>query len=639
MSWGRVCLSFMVALSLLAALTRRAEAQCRPEQLDDRGRCPTQRRVGTQSIGGAVTSIVRPPTNRPGSCRRPIPLRLGAATTVRGDTGRSRHATAGSCVSSSTSPELVYSFRVTEAQAVLFHLESEFDGALYLRANCTDSAEELACNDDDNDARHSYLGRFLLPGTYYLFVDGFAGEAGSFTLTSRVERDCVQGDATACDNMGYIFLRGEGTRVDCQAAVSAFTLSCDGGNPRACNRLGLMYEQGTCLPVSGERARIFYTRGCDGGFNIACSNNGRLHEDGRGGVEANVAAARGWYARGCQGDDFSACGSAATLSRLARQYAESLEFARRGCDGRDGTSCNQLGLLYEDGLGVVRNPNRAAQYYEQACDLGMQTACSNLGQMVLVGEGTSRDPERARGLFERACTEERDGPRAGCLHLGRMYRDGVTVAEDRPRARRLMTLGCEREFYAACNELGVMCGNDNPQDFDCARANYERACEGGYLESCSNLGILHDAGLGTARDPARAVALYRRACGGDVPVACNRLAEHLAAGGGVARDADRAVALYRTTCDGGHQPALPQPRARPRRGATRGPRRGARAALLPGRVRRLGRRRVSRPRRVLSRRPRRRGPRPHPRRDPPRALVHPQRPARLRGAPRAAGAR
>lgn len=57
-----------------------------------------------------------------------------------------------------------------------------------MRSDCTDQTSELACNDDAGDNRHSMLETELDPGTYYVFMDGFAsGNAGAFTMDVDVQ--------------------------------------------------------------------------------------------------------------------------------------------------------------------------------------------------------------------------------------------------------------------------------------------------------------------------------------------------------------------------------------------------------------------------------------------------------------------
>jgi hypothetical protein len=68
-------------------------------------------------------------------------------------------------------------------------MSSTYDGALHLRRDCADASTELACNDDQNDNRHSQIEGTYDRGTYYVIVDGFqTGNVGSYSLELTVER-------------------------------------------------------------------------------------------------------------------------------------------------------------------------------------------------------------------------------------------------------------------------------------------------------------------------------------------------------------------------------------------------------------------------------------------------------------------
>jgi hypothetical protein len=54
---------------------------------------------------------------------------------------------------------------------------------------------------------------------------------------------------------------------------------------------------------------------------------------------------------------------------------------------------------------------------------------------------------------------------------------------------------------------------------------YERACQGGELVGCTNLGLLYEAGEGVPQDQARANGLYQIACEGGELLACDLVAQ------------------------------------------------------------------------------------------------------------------
>ncbi|HEX3772075.1 MAG TPA: hypothetical protein VHV30_14465 [Polyangiaceae bacterium] len=127
----------------------------------------------------AASAAPAPEAN--GTCDAPIPL---AAGTVSGSTTHGEHENAGSC-GPSDSRELVYELDVTRRQRITLEVEARFDSVLYLRKDdCTDANAEVDCNDDGPDRTHSRVERVVDPGKYYVFVDGYGQESGSFKLTA-----------------------------------------------------------------------------------------------------------------------------------------------------------------------------------------------------------------------------------------------------------------------------------------------------------------------------------------------------------------------------------------------------------------------------------------------------------------------
>jgi len=94
-----------------------------------------------------------------------------------------------SCAEGTASNDVMYRLRLTRRSTVRISMSSDFDGALYLRRDCTDGATEVVCNDDTGDNRHSQLDTTLDAGTYFVFVDGFrSGNQGSYSLDVQVTR-------------------------------------------------------------------------------------------------------------------------------------------------------------------------------------------------------------------------------------------------------------------------------------------------------------------------------------------------------------------------------------------------------------------------------------------------------------------
>jgi hypothetical protein len=116
------------------------------------------------------------------ACRAAPMIRPG--TQVRADTTGSTDRFQASCGGQARSPDLIYRLQVRRRSLVRLSSEQTgWDGVVYLRRDCLDAVTELGCNDDAGDNRHSMVETILEPGTYFVFVDGYAeGNQGPFTL-------------------------------------------------------------------------------------------------------------------------------------------------------------------------------------------------------------------------------------------------------------------------------------------------------------------------------------------------------------------------------------------------------------------------------------------------------------------------
>ena len=116
------------------------------------------------------------------ACRTAPMIRPG--TQIRADSSTSTDRFQASCGGSAQSPDLIYRLQIRRRSLVRLSSEQTgWDGVVYLRRDCLDQVTELGCNDDAGDNRHSLVETILEPGTYYVFVDGYAeGNQGPFTL-------------------------------------------------------------------------------------------------------------------------------------------------------------------------------------------------------------------------------------------------------------------------------------------------------------------------------------------------------------------------------------------------------------------------------------------------------------------------
>jgi TPR repeat protein len=167
-------------------------------------------------------------------------------------------------------------------------------------------------------------------------------------------------------------------------AVPLFEKACKGGDAAACQLLGDARFQGIGGAKDQPAALQAYKRSCELEISSACTKLAdlfRLLHD-----EKRAAAA---YRKACAADEQDAC----TVLESAR-----------GCEGR--RACLDLADLCADylaGYDVLAEPSLAREPCEKACQGGVGEACDNLGDMYQQGLGVARDEARARELRKRAC--------------------------------------------------------------------------------------------------------------------------------------------------------------------------------------------------------------------------------------------
>jgi len=186
-------------------------------------------------------------------------------------------------------------------------------------------------------------------------------------------------------------------------------------------------------------------------------------------------------------------GSRRALYELGRAYAanqqlsEAIGIYRKAADKGSTSAMVELGVMYGDGVGVVKDPAQARKLFERAAEAGNPRGVSNLAALSGSG-GAPSDPVKARALLSKA-------------------------AETNPEAQY---------------QLGLMMSNGagGPQDDVAARTLFERASAQGHAGAFERLGAFAESGRGGAKDSGVAKSYYEKAVAlgnEDAKVALKRL--------------------------------------------------------------------------------------------------------------------
>ena len=90
--------------------------------------------------------------------------------------------------------------------------------------------------------------------------------------------------------------------------------------------------------------------------------------------------------KGCEHDALADCVELARRLRgrdkpTPADLESAIELLNSTCERGEARGCTELGMSYQDGLGVAQDTQRAAKLYERACNAGAARCCSQLGAL------------------------------------------------------------------------------------------------------------------------------------------------------------------------------------------------------------------------------------------------------------------
>jgi TPR repeat protein len=177
---------------------------------------------------------------------------------------------------------------------------------------------------------------------------------------------------------------------------------------------------------------------------------------------------------------------------------------------------HNLGIFYQDGIGVTRNPQEAIKWFREAAEGGF-------------GEAQN--------------------------HLGYCYDGGLNVVQDKQAAIKWYSLSAKQGHARALSNLAskYMSGEGVEKDFGIARRYLLESAQKGEPLAYINLGVIYQNGLGTPKNPAKAAKLYHRAATAKPghPLGQRALAYLHANGIGLEKDLVQAYKWWKLASDAG----------------------------------------------------------------------------------------
>ncbi|HML08968.1 MAG TPA: tetratricopeptide repeat protein [Xanthobacteraceae bacterium] len=144
------------------------------------------------------------------------------------------------------------------------------------------------------------------------------------------------------------------------------------------------------------------------------------------------------------------------IFQLGRAYQKADNFAaavneyRKAADQGFALAQNNLGFMYQSGLGVPKDPEQAVTWYRKAAEQGLHNAQLALAGMYLDGQGVPKDLGQAAAWCRKAADQ---GLAQAQNALGWMYKDGVGVPKDLEQAAAWFGKAADQGLATAQNNL------------------------------------------------------------------------------------------------------------------------------------------------------------------------------------------
>lgn len=229
---------------------------------------------------------------------------------------------------------------------------------------------------------------------------------------------------------------------------------------------------------------------------------------------------------------------------------EAFALAKNGAEAGNGEAQNDLGEMYYNGGGVLKDATQAMEWWQKAAENGNAKAQFNLGEMYYNGNPFGDEPVDAVVAPDNTIAAEwyRKAAEQGFVEaqakLGGMYFNGEGVPKNATKTVEWWEKAAAQKDVGSQRNLGRMHdeGLGVPKNPVKAKEWYQKAAEQGDVEAQYKLGLMHHSGKGVPKDAVQAVQWYQKAATQGYPDAQAMLGLMYAVGKGIPLDQPRAYA-------------------------------------------------------------------------------------------------
>lgn len=259
------------------------------------------------------------------------------------------------------------------------------------------------------------------------FVDGwFAAVSDDYPTALRIWRPLAkQGNASAQNGLGTMYLRGLGVPQDYAEAAKWFRKAAKQGHEKAQYYLGRIYRHGKGVPHDYAEAVKWFRKAAEQGGADAQYALGEMYlfadevskEDGSfpdrvfmfmapKGTTENSVKALPWFIKAAEQGVADAqvwLGGMYSMGRgVPQDHAEAFKWRHRAAEQGDADAQYFLGGMYSSGEGIPEDHSIALKWYRLAAEQGHDSAKLSIGYIFKDGSGVLQDFEQAHMWFNLA---------------------------------------------------------------------------------------------------------------------------------------------------------------------------------------------------------------------------------------------
>jgi|GEM_PF-880688 len=222
----------------------------------------------------------------------------------------------------------------------------------------------------------------------------------------------TQGHLTAQINLGTLYQSGRGVEQDYSQAILWYEKAATQGNALAQYHLALMYEYGRGSAQDYQRAKSLYLTSANNYYAPSAYKLGEFYELGKGG-DSDLKEALDWYKQAASKNNSAAQFKLGMLYQNGTGIEQNIHMAVQWYNSAalqsHAQALYQLGTIYEQGIVdkkgryiIAPNAIKAAQHYQKSSQLDYNLAHARLAYLYENGLGVARDLQRALTLYQQS---------------------------------------------------------------------------------------------------------------------------------------------------------------------------------------------------------------------------------------------